>query len=227
MIINIVSPCGGQWRSSLAALLARHLSQLFPGKVLLVDGCSDEGAQWHLGAERTTAYDLGDALCGRCCASDAVFRFGELDIMPSPSDDQDVRLRTLTGLLTELGGRYSFVIYDCPGGSWSFAAGAAEAADVTLLCTMADEYHLNAAYRLRRRLPEEDERCRLVLTGYSVRDAKAGVLCGIDRAIDRVGARLIGVMPAGKNRNGLLADEACGNIARRILGADVPLMKLN
>ena len=227
MVVNIVSPCGGQWRSALAAQLALSLAGMYPGEVLLVDGCSDEGVQWQIGAERSTAYDLGDALCGRCCTGDAIYRFGELDIMPAAADDGDVRARTLTGLLGELNGHYRYVLFDSPCGSWSFMTEVAAASELTLLCTRADEFHLGAAYRLRRRLPEEDSRCRLVLTGYSVRDVRSGTLRGIDSAIDRVGARLIGVLPEGKSRSGRQADAACANIAKRIDGADVPLMKLS
>lgn len=227
MIVNIVSPCGGQWRSALAAQLALSLAGMYPGQVLLIDGCSDEGAQWQLGAERSTAYDLGDALCGRCCTGDAVYHFGRLDIMPAAADDGDVRARTLTGLLGELNRHYRYVLFDSPCGSWSFMTDVAAASDLTLLCTKADEFHLGAAYRLRRRLPEEDSRCRLVLTGYSVRAFRSGELWSIDRSIDRVGARLIGVLPDGQARNDRLADVACGSIAKRIDGADVPLMKLS
>ncbi len=227
MIVNIVSPCGGQWRSTLAAQLALTLSGMYPGQVLLVDGCSDEGVQWLLSTERTTAYDLGDALCGRCCTGDAIYTSGNLDIMPTAADDGDLRARTLTGLLDELKCSYRYVLFDSPCGSWSFISEVAAVSDLTLLCTKADEFHLGAAYRLRRRLPEADSRCRLVLTGYSVRDVRAGGLWGIDRSIDRVSARLIGVLPEGQTRSGRLADTACANIAKRIDGADIPLMKLS
>ena len=227
MVVNIVSPCGGQWRSALAAQLALSLAGMYPGQILLVDGCSDEGVQRLLGAERTTAYDLGDALCGRCCAGDAVYSFGRLDIMPAAADDGDVRARTLIGLLDELKHSYRYVLFDSPSGSWSFMTNVASASDLTLLCTKADKFHLDAAYRLRRRLPEDDSRCRLVLTGYSVKEFRSGNLWGIDRSIDRAGARLIGVLPEGQSRNGRLADLACASIAQRIDGADVPLMKLS
>ncbi len=226
MLINIVSPCGAQWRSTLAAQLTKQLSAQHPGRVLLVDGCSDEGAQWLLGVERSTAYDLGDVLCGRCCTGDAIYRFGGLYIMPSATDDSDIRPRTLAGLLTELNGSFDFVLYDSPCGSWSAMAEIAAAADVTLICTHADEFHLTAAYRLRRRLPEADEKCRLVLTGYSVKEFRTGKLWGIDRAIDKVGARLIGVLPAESSRSGSV-ESACISISRRIQGETISLMKLS
>lgn len=225
MLINIVSPCGAQWRSTLAAQLAKQLSAQHPGRVLLVDGCSDEGVQWLLGAERSTAYDLGDVLCGRCCTGDAVYRCGALYIMPPAADDSDVRPRPLTGLLAELNRTFDFVLLDCPCGSWSAVSDISAASDLTLICTHADEFHLSAAYRLRRKLPEADERCRLVLTGYSVKEFRAGKQWGIDRAIDRVGARLIGVLPAEPTRSGS-AESACASVARRIQGENVPLMKL-
>jgi len=226
MLINTVSPCGAQWRSTLAAQLTKQLSVQHPGRVLLVDGCSDEGAQWMLGAERSTAYDLGDVLCGRCCTGDAIYRYGELCIMPSAADDRDVRTNTLIELLTELDRTFDFVLFDSPCGSWSAMAEISAVSDVTLICTHADEFHLTAAYRLRRRLPEADERCRLVLTGYSVKEFRAGKQWGIDRAIDRVGARLVGVLPAESSRNGSV-ESACASISRRIQGESIPLMKLS
>lgn len=226
MIINIVSASGGQGRSSLAAAIAGYLSGSHPGKVLLVDGCCDEGVQYKLNAERTTAYDLGDALCGRCRVGDAMYSHGGLRIMPSAADDSDVIPDDLAKLLGDLARHTEFVIFDCPCSSWSYISTVAACADVSLVCTNADEFHLSAAYRLRRRLPEEDERCRLVLTDYSVRGVKEGRLWGIDRAIDRVGARLIGVVPeSGTSRGNASAAARC-NIAKRLLGAEVPLMKL-
>jgi len=227
MIVNIVSASGGQGCSSLAAMLAVNLSKQHPGRVLLVDGCPDEGVQHRLDAERTTAYDLGDALCGRCCVGDAMYTTGGLRIMPSAADDADVCPGELAQLLGDLSRNTDFVIYDAPCGSWSLIATVAEAADVTLICCQADEFHLSAAYRLRRRLPEADSRCRLVLTDYSVRGVREGRLWGIDRAIDRVGARLIGVIPERGSRRDDPALIAGQNIARRLQGADIPLMKLN
>ena len=226
MIINVVSASGGQGRSTLTALLAANLSGRYPGKVLLVDGCSDEGVQWKLGAERTTAYDLGDALCGRCCVGDAMYSTGGLRIMPAAADDSDVAAGELAGLLRALARNTDFVLLDCPCGSWSLMSTVADAADVTLICCEADEFHLNAAYRLRRRLPEADHRCRLVLTGYSLGGVKDGRLWGIDRAIDKVGARLIGVIPERTSRRDDPETAAGLNIARRLLGEDIPLMKL-
>ncbi len=226
MIINIVSASGGQGRSLLASLLASALSGLYPGKVLLVDGCCDEGAQRRLGAERTTAYDLGDALCGRCCVSDAMYSMDGLRIMPAPADDRDVRPEELAGLLGALARNTEFVIFDSPCGSWSLMQTVAETADITLICSSADQFHRDAPSRLRRGLPEADESCRLVLTDYSVKGAKEGRLWGIDRAIDRVGARLIGVIPESATRRS--DTSAAGkNIAARLLGRDVPLMKLS
>lgn len=224
MIINIVSACGGQGRSFLAAQLAGYLADINPGQVLLVDGCSDEGVQWQLGAERSTAYDMGDALCGRCRVGDALYTFGGMRIMPPASDDADVHTAQLTGLLSDLSVGSEFVIYDSPCGSWSRIAAVADISDLTLLCTFADEFSLNAAYRLRRRLPEQDSRCRLVLTGYSVKGVRSGSLWGVDRSIDRVGARLIGIIP--DRTAGSPCITAGRNIARRILGEEVPLIKL-
>lgn len=225
MIINIASASGGQGRSTLASSLAAHLSAQYPGRVLLVDCCSDVGVQWLLGAERTTAYDLGDALCGRCCVGDAMYTVGGLRIMPPAADDSEVCPHELARLLIALSQSTDFVLLDCPCGSWSFVSAVADCADVTLLCSNADEFHLSAAYRLRRRLPEEDSRCRLVLTGYSLGGVKNGSLWGIDRAIDKVGARLIGVIPDHTDRRND-ADAAYRNIAGRLLGQDIPLMKL-
>ncbi len=225
MLINIVSPCGAQWRSTLAAQLATQLSAKHPGRVLLVDGCSDEGVQWILGGERTTAYDLGDVLCGRCCIGDAVYFVGGLGVMAPAANDGDMRSRSLTALLGELDKSFDFVLFDCPCGSWSAMAEISAGCHLTVLCTHADEFHLDAAHRLRRRLPEEDSRCRLVLTGYSVKQFRSEKQWGIDRAIDRVGARLLGVLPAEATRYGS-AESACAAIARRIQGENVPLMKL-
>lgn len=226
MIVNIVSASGGQGRSTLAALLTKKLAERGRGSVLLIDGCSDSRAQSLLAPESGTAYDLGDALCGRCCAGDAAFKAGGFSVMPSAADDTDLRADRMPDLLRELSAEYDHIIFDSPAGSYSFMAKTAEAADVTLLCCRAEEFYLSAAFRLRRRLPEREESCRLVLTGYSVREQRAGRLLGIDACIDKVGARLIGVLPKIDSREGK-AEKAAADIAARLLGERVPLGRLS
>lgn len=236
MIFSIVSASGGQGCSTLAAGLCVCFSQMPAKRVLAVDCCANRGLERQLGLYSDSSYDLGDALCGRCCAGDAVSQAKNgLFIVSPPSDDSELSLLPLKDILLEFSLGYDIVIVNLPNGSFSMASGISSVSDVTVICSTGRFADVETNRILRRRLPDRDERCRLVLSMYSLSKLKKGRVLGIDSCIDKVGCRLLGVVPFdGSAVNsppdltaGSPISQACGNIALRLLGKeDIPLAKL-
>lgn len=236
-IIVLVSACGGQGRSTVAVGLARKLSKLTVGSVALIDGCTDGRATGLLGEAPTVSYDVGDVMSKQCDVPDASYWSDDgFLVMANPSDDSSMSVTAVRNLFSNAKHLFDYTIFDCPAGSFARISAIAASANITLICTEADSFHLRAALRLRRLLPEQDSQCRLVLTRFSVSDFKRGLLENIDDSIDIVKARLIGIVPYDGSVAALAEDEhlpyegkvmtAVGNIALRLLGRDVPLMKL-
>jgi septum formation inhibitor-activating ATPase MinD len=157
-------------------------------------------------------------------------------MMPGAADDEGVTPQKIARIVEAAKQSFDLIIVDCPSAGTSGAAAFANRADLNIICTTTDMFHLNSAAYLRRYLPESDDKCRLVLTRLSPDLIKDDICQNIDIAIDAVGARLIGIQPEeravliGSGGKGLPKATLCAreakNIIDRIYGRDIPLIKL-
>lgn len=207
-------------------------------RVLLMDGCADGTLTSMVADSSSMLYDFGDAarsfnrtpfLGGApedgavCELSDACYPCDGFDFMPCPADDSGVGAQSIRSLMEAVCEQYDWCILDAPHRTFHDIAYFCEAADVSIICSEATEQRLAAAGKLRRLLPKEDERCRLIVTRYRSADVRSGRLCSIDSCIDTTGARLLGIIPEGDISAFKTASD---NIAARLCGGRVRLMKL-
>ncbi|MCL2486681.1 MAG: hypothetical protein FWE86_03665 [Oscillospiraceae bacterium] len=229
--IALMSASGGQGKSTLACCLAA--AAIAAGcSVLLLDCGAGHGAlRWLLGEDLGSAYDLGDASRGACLMGDAVFRCDEgFYMMPSAANDAGVTAAKTCRIIDAAKKSFDLVIADCPSAGWTDAQTYSQGCDLSIICSTARRMDLSSASWLRRALPPEDEKCRLVLMKFSAAAMRRGECANIDASIDLICARLLGVIPydisvaAG---NGLPPDSptaaAAGNIIGRIFGQEIPL----
>lgn len=238
-VVSVMSASGGQGKSVLAAYLCAALAEDSRSRVLVIDGGAGAGSlSWLLGEDINIAYDLGDVLGRKCELEDAVVRCKcGCWLMPAASDDSPVTADALAGLLEVAAGVFDWVLIDCNTVGVSDGAVIASVCDVNLICSHADRLRLSGASWLRRALPEEDDRCRLVICQFSAKERARGECESIDRAIDTVGARLIGVVPYSPDITAYGQSEglakapcvrtAARNIAARLRGEDIALQKLS
>lgn len=242
-ILVFVSASGGQGRTSSALGVAAALRKR-GRSVLLVDGCSDGALTAALPESESALYDFGDAAryytrspfhgeaeAAQCSLSEAAYDCCGVKLVAAPADDSGVGAQSIRALLEAAADECDYCILDCPARSYSDLAYICGAADVTVLCATARPEALRAAAKLRRLLPEDDERVRLLLTRYSVPGVKSGELAGIDEAIDTAETRLLGVFSEGmlpwsvKDEKTACSGQA-DNAAARLEGERVPLAKL-
>lgn len=246
--VLITSGKGGSGKSTFAVNCGAALA-LMGKQVLIVD--ADAGLRaidLMLSAQDRVIYDLADILAGRCGSDRAVIgaSIPHLALIPAPvhPDDPVFEPEGMRRLCGELKSRYDFVFIDSAAGVGRSVRTAAAGADRAVLLATPDPVGVRDADRIASAVIAwgiglQPGNLRLVLNRVrpDLLDGKTDVL---DRAIDGAAVQLLGVIPedpalaaasfAGrpvvtgkkKRRN---AAEAFWNIARRMIGEDVPLMK--
>lgn len=238
--ICIASGKGGTGKSSLSAGLAEALAAL--GKsVLLVDlDIGLRNLDLVLGLTEDALFDFTDVLFGRASLKEAVCAHPEcpgLFFLAAPlgAPETPVTAEALAELSEQAKELYDICILDCPAGLGEGFAQAAAVADRAIVVCTPDQTSLRDAQMTRFALMEQGiEDLRLVLNRMQKR------VCGAraDDAIDKTGLRLLGIVPEDKrviscaNRGELLyrykkspAARAISNIAQRLLGMEVPLLR--
>ena len=237
--IAFISPLGGQGTSLAAvyvAAAAHHPSAL-------VDTCGFSGTlACMLGADADTVMNLHDVVYGGCELEDALTDCSDhLKLLPAasfperPLSPLSVEVRRVIESLS----REYDVLADIPAGTIP-DCGMTGCFDMFVICSRADTVSLGYASKLcrliRKAAAQTTSPCaiRLLLTRFTPELMKFGGVQDIDRCIDTVGARLIGVMPHDNRAleavlAGQQPDEKCElmryarDTAARLAGMRVPL----
>lgn len=132
---------------------------------------------------------------------------------------------------------YDHVIIDCPAGLGRGFETAVAAAERALVVTTPDMVCARDAQVVGHLLFARDLPARLIINRLRPSLVMRGAMPDVDEIIDTAGLQLMGVLPedeqvAVANANGRPLPDACNasscfsNIARRYLGEDVPLARL-
>lgn len=242
-VIVITSGKGGSGKSTLTVNCGAALARM-GRRTLLVD--TDAGLRaldMMLGLSDCVVYDLNNVLTGECEPVKAILETGipELSLLPAPQTVSNEALDAgeFGRLCRGLSHYYDYVLVDSPAGIGPGVVMAAQDSDRALVVATGDPVCIRDANRMAgvlRGVGLDD--IRLVINRVNTRMIRRGVLPDLDRVIDGAMIQLIGVVPedeqipvaalAGKTvadaKKG--AGAAFRNIAQRIDGRDVPLMKL-
>jgi len=239
-IICIASGKGGTGKTSLSAGLSCSLAKM--GKsVLVVD--MDIGLRnldLVLGITEHALFDFTDVLLSRATLQDAATPHPEIEGLhflaaPLGIPEEEIIEEAFLTFAKEAKQLYDVCILDCPAGIGDGFRQAACAADRAIVVATPDQTSLRDAQMTRFALMEQGvEDVRLVVNRIS-RGVHA---MPIDEIIDRTGIGLLGAVPEDKaviasaNRGELvvkkprsLAARAYHNIAERLLGVGVPLLR--
>ena len=239
-LIAVVSGKGGVGKTTVAGGLACALSGM-GRSVLLIDGDFELGnIDLTLGIS-PPAQGLVDVLNGWTDAVSAAIRpwghrslwFMELAVAPAAADTAE--LSNLPELLSSMKSDYDFVLVDCPAGIVPYFKCIAEAADMAIIVTTPDRTAVRDAERTAMLLPAACE-LRLVVNRVRPQHIRYGASPDIDYIIDRVGARLLGVLPEDDRVTPLQnagtpvvadrrspAGRAINNTAQRLEGRKIPI----
>lgn len=242
--IAVVSGKGGTGKTSFSAGVGSALAE--SGKRVLCLDC-DVGLRnldLALGLSDRALMDFSDVALGRCSLESAVVehpRLKGLFLLTAPvrSRGRPVSESEMADLLCEVRKRFDYCLLDAPAGLGSGFLLATCAADRCVVVTTADASSLRDAQHTVMEL-HRFPAGRLHLVVNRVRKKLLRSMhATIDDAIDKAGLPLIGVvpeddaLPLSLNQGTALLLSADGgaaaayrNIARRIQGARVPLMRV-
>lgn len=245
-VIVITSGKGGVGKTTTTANLGTGIA-LLGKKVVLID--TDIGLRnldVVMGLENRIVYDLVDVIEGACRMKQALIkdkRFDGLYLLPAPQtrDKNSVSPQQMVTLCEELKKEFDFIIVDCPAGIEQGFKNAIAGADRALVVTTPEVSAVRDADRIIGLLEANEIRNpQLIVNRVRADMVKRGDMMSIEDIIDILAISLIGVVPDDENiiistnrgepavnDNKSMAGQAYRNIAKRILGQDIPIMDLN
>ena len=242
--IAVVSGKGGTGKTSLVSSVGAALA-LGGRRVLCLD--CDVGLRnldLALGLADQALMDFSDVAQQRCPLDSAVVEHPKLSGLflltaPVRSRGQPVTEQQMTRLLEEIRGRYDYCLLDAPAGLGSGFSLAASGADRCIVVTTADASSLRDAQHTVMELHRFPAGSLHLVVNRVRKKMLRQLHATIDDAIDRAGLPLIGVVPEDdalplclNQGTPLLLSSSQGaatayrNIARRIQGEKIPLMRL-
>jgi septum site-determining protein MinD len=244
-VLTITSGKGGVGKTTAVANIAVGLAQLGQ-KVVCVDG--DIGLRnldVLLGLENRIVYDLVDVVEGRCRIRQAMIRdkrLPDLYLIPAAQtrDKSAVSPSDMVNLCNELRTECDWIIIDSPAGIERGFRNSIAAADHILVMTNPEVSAVRDADRVIGILDaEEKEPINLIINRINPVMIKRGDMLSVDDVLDLLAIPLIGIIPEDEsviiasNRGTPLAldykskvGRAFSNIAKRLMGEEVPIAQL-
>ncbi len=242
-IIAVVSGKGGTGKTSFTANTGLALAALGYHVLCLDCDITLRNLDLALGLSDSAVMDFSDVLEGRCALSDAVVshrKYPRLDLLAAPVTDgrPPYTPRQMGELFRQLRTVYDYCLVDAPAGLGLGFHLAADFADSAVVVTTTDQSALRDAQRTVMELGRfPNGKVHLVVNRVQRRMLRA-LHTTIDDAIDSAGLPLLGVIPEDRDLTlalnqgipprdcGACAARAYDNIAKRIAGRRVPLMRI-
>lgn len=243
--IVITSGKGGVGKTTTTANIGTALASL-GHKVVLIDG--DTGLRnldVLMGLENRIVYTLIDVIEGRCRLKQGLIkdkRFPNLCLLPTAQikDKDDISTQDMLKVVTELKEEFDFVLIDCPAGIEQGFENSVVGADKALVVVNPEITSVRDADRVIGKLDAKGlEDHSVIVNRLNYDMTQRGDMLDVADIIETLSVKLIGVVPADENvtvstnkgepivlEDGAYAGQAFKNIARRLLGEEVPLMEL-
>ena len=243
--IVVVSGKGGTGKTSFTASVGSALSLMGKQVVCLDCDIGLRNLDLSLGLTDRALMDFTDVALGRCTLEEAAVQHPRLPNLYLLTAPMGLGRETVTGadmyrLLAAIKARFDYCLIDAPAGLGSGFRLASCAADRAVVVTTTDPSSLRDAQHTVMLLDGQFPQNRLHLVVNRVRKKLLRSLhATIDDAIDTAGLPLLGVVPEddalpislGRGIPLMLSDSSLAptayrNIAKRITGVRVPLMRI-
>ena len=244
-VIVITSGKGGVGKTTTTANIGCGLALLGKSVVLIDADIGLRNLDVVMGLENRIVYDLVDVVEETCRIKQALIkdkRYHNLFLLPAAQtkDKNAVNPEQMKKLTAELALGYDYVIVDCPAGiEQGFKNAIAGASRALVVCT-PEVSAVRDADRIIGLLEASGIKDpELIINRLRIDMVKRGDMMNIEDMIDILAIELLGVVPDDEeiimstNRgepavanNIAKAGEAYRNIARRIIGEEVPFMNL-
>lgn len=245
-VITITSGKGGVGKTTATANIGAALAALGKKVVCLDADIGLRNLDVILGLENRIVYDLVDVVEGRCRLRQAMIkdkRLPELYLIPAAQtrDKSSVSPSDMVRLCDDLRKEVEYVIIDSPAGIERGFRNAIAGADEVLIITNPEVSAVRDADRIIGLVEAEEKGpAQLILNRINPGMVKRGDMLAAEDVLELLAIRLIGLVPedesvlVSSNRgvpsvmeNKSKAGLAFNNIARRIMGEDVPFMDLD
>ncbi len=245
-VVTITSGKGGVGKTTATANLAVALARL-GRRVVAVD--ADIGLRnldVVMGLENRIVYDLVDVAEGRCRLRQALIRDKRLEglfLLPAAQtrDKTAVNPSDMVRICDELRSQFDFIVIDSPAGIEQGYRNAVAPADEVLVLTNPEVSAVRDADRIIGLVEAEGKGpARLIINRVDIERIRRGDMLDTADVVEILAVELIGIVPedpsilVSTNRGQPIALDgnspaalAFHNIARRLLGDDVPFMPLH
>ncbi len=252
-IITVTSGKGGVGKSTLSANLAVGLAQAGKKVVAIDFDIGLRNLDMILGLENRIVYDVVDVMEGRCNLSQALIndkRAKNLYFLPaSQTSDKNILDRDkVEKLLEELKKEFDVVILDSPAGIESGFEHSIFLADRALIVSTPDVSAVRDADRVIGIIDAKSEKAKagqevqkhVVINRIKQDMVDKGNMLSVEDVLSILALPLIGIVPEDENiitstnegepiyyNEKSSASKAYKNIAKRVLGEDVPFMDIS
>lgn len=244
-VITITSGKGGVGKTTLTANLGVALA-LAGKRVVTID--ADIGLRnldVVMGLENRIVYDLVDVVEGRCRLRQAMIRdkrLSELYLIPAAQtrDKTAISPGDMIRLCDQLRPNYDYVLVDSPAGIEQGFHNAVAPADEILVITTPEVAAVRDADRIIGLLEAKEKNTpQLIINRFKPDMVRRGDMLGTSDVIEVLAIELVGIVPEDEaiiisTNKGVpaaldekaLVGQAFRNIARRVMGEDVPFLNL-
>ncbi|MCK9479338.1 MAG: septum site-determining protein MinD [Firmicutes bacterium] len=245
-VLAIVSGKGGVGKTTAAANIGTALAAM-GHKVLLID--ADVGLRnldAALGMQDRSTYHFLDIINNQCSLEKAIVkdeRYPGLALLLAPQFNSidDIDGRAFKRMINSFKKNHDYILIDCAAGIGKSFEMACDAADTAIIVATPDILSIRDADRVAAMLEKRGaDKAFLIINKINVDMVKKGDMIDIDTIVNAVAVSLIGAVPLdeyitisiNKGKPAVLLPKsntgvAFLNIAKRITGAKVPIMKLN
>ena len=245
-VITVTSGKGGVGKTTGVANLGVSLALEGKRVVVLDADIGLRNLDVVMGLENRIVYDIVDVVEGRCRLPQALVkdrRLADLRLLPAAQtrDKTAVSPEQMVRLCEELRQDSHFVLIDSPAGIEQGFRNAIAGADEIIIVTTPEVAAVRDADRIIGLIEAADKRSpRLIINRIKPDMVRRGDMLATQDVTEILAIQLMGIIPEdenmiisvnkgvpialdGKSRSGL----AFRNIARRILGTDVPFMNID
>lgn len=245
-VITITSGKGGVGKTTATANIGAALASMGKRVACIDADIGLRNLDVVLGLENRIVYDLVDAVEGRCRLSQAMIKdkhIPDLYLIPSAQtrDKTAVSPSDMIRICDELRPDLDFILVDSPAGIERGFKNAIAPADEVIVVTNPEVSAVRDADRIIGIVEAEEKGSpKLLINRLDPSMVKQNNMLSSDDVVDLLAIRLLGIVPEDKavlistNRgtpialdNKSLAGQAYRNIARRILGEEVPFLDLD
>ncbi len=244
-IIVVTSGKGGVGKTTTSANIGTALAKLGKNVLLMDADIGLRNLDVIVGMEDRIIYDLTDVIEGNCRLSEALIKdrnMQSLTLLPAAQakDKTAVTPEQMVKLCGSLKEKYDYILIDCPAGIEQGFKNAVAGADEAIVVTVPEVSAIRDADRIIGLLEAGGLKSpKLVLNRVRPEMTKKGNMLNLDDVKEILSVDALGVVPDDSaviiaSNNGepvvlnenSLAGKAYINIAKRILGEEIPFLNL-